>query len=146
MKPSAGELTPYQERWRALFNASPYIQLLGMDLKELGGGRSRLELQTAQRHTNLQGQIQGGVIATLIDSGMSSAIRGLLPDARQTVTVEMKLNFLAAVQPGDTLISEGEVLKLGRQLAVVRATIRTAGGTAVAAGQGTFMLLRGRSD
>ena len=66
---------------------SRYFQSLGMSIAEKGGGRATLNYVFDEAFGNRKGDVQGGVLAGLIDIAMSEAIRSTLDDStsgRQT--------------------------------------------------------------
>src|SRR5690242_18097061 len=81
-------------------------------------GRARVMLHAEERHTNPAGTIHGGVIATLVDIAMGSAVRSLSRDGEVPVTIEMKINYLEPGRPG-VLVAQADVRKRGRRFTVV---------------------------
>ena len=84
--------------------------------------------------------MQGGIIMTLADQAISGAVGTVNPGFR-SVTVEMKLNFIAPAQSG-VLIGEGRVTHRGNLLSVGEATIKDEDGRLIAQAMGTWMTLR----
>ena len=63
-----------------------------------------------------------GLAFMLGDSAAGYAALSLMPEGREVMTVEMKINLLAPAI-GDTLEAIGEVVRAGRRLTVVRAEV-----------------------
>jgi uncharacterized protein (TIGR00369 family) len=127
---------------------APFTAFIGAEMEELREGYARLSLVLEERHTNPNGVMHGGVITTLMDSALGvslSALRG--QDARRNphATVEMNASFLAGARPGDRIVVEGQVLRLGKTVAFGEAEARRGDGELIAKGRLTFTI-RNRSE
>jgi uncharacterized protein (TIGR00369 family) len=127
---------------------APFTAFIGAEMEELREGYARLALVLEERHTNPNGVMHGGVITTLMDSALGvslSALRG--QDARRNphATVEMNASFLAGARPGDRIVVEGQVLRLGKTVAFGEAEARRGDGELIAKGRLTFAI-RSRSE
>ena len=93
--------------------------------------------------------MHGGVITTLMDEVLGGAIalaRGMeVMRAAPHATVEMNVSFLAAAGPGDRIVVEGRVLRLGKSIAFGEAEAHRGDGELIAKGRLTFAILN-RSD
>lgn len=128
--------------------ASPFVEEMGAVLEEWQEGYVRLSLKLDERHTNPNGVMHGGVVTTLMDEalgGVIASVRGLdAMEAAPHSTVEMNVSFLAAARPGDDLVVEGRVLKLGRSVAFAEAEARRRGeDRLIAKGRFVFVIARG---
>jgi acyl-coenzyme A thioesterase PaaI-like protein len=56
-------------------------------------------------------------------------------------TVEMNASFLSGARPGDRIVVEARVLRVGRRVAFGEAEARRADGEMVAKGRMTFVIL-----
>ena len=56
------------EATKRTVNECPYFILQSMSLLELGGGRSRLEIEVQNKHLQPFGIVHGGVFSSLIDA------------------------------------------------------------------------------
>ncbi len=133
----AEDRTALLDRW----NACGFYRLIGMRVVRADEHGSAFTLTVAAEHLQDYGTAHGGVIAGLLDAAMGLAILGRVPDGEACATVEMKLNFTAAVRPGP-IGGEGRVLHLGRRLVVAAAEVHDEGGLLVACAQGTFQRIR----
>ncbi len=126
---------------------SPFVDLIGGQLEEWREGYVRLSLVLERHHTNPNGVMHGGV-ATLMDEVLGSAIaslRGLEATyAAPHATVEMNASFIATARPGDRIVVEGRVLRLGKTIAFGEAEARR-GEELIAKGRLTFAM-RSRSE
>ena len=76
-------------------------------------GRPRL------KHYNPLGAVHGGWFATLLDSAMGCAVHSTLPAGKGYTTLELKLNFVRALNESVPLVrAEGKLIHAGRQVAV----------------------------
>jgi len=64
----------------------------------------------------------------------------LIQPGERVTTVEMKINFLAAVTDGE-LIGESRILQKGKQLALADMEVKDGKGKLVAKGLATYMIL-----
>jgi uncharacterized protein (TIGR00369 family) len=66
--------------------------------------------------------VHGGVVASLADVACGYAALTMMPDDREVLTVEFKINFLKPANT-DRLIAIGEVVQSGRTLTVCQGTV-----------------------
>ncbi len=122
---------------------SPFSAHIGAEMEELRDGYARLSLVLESRHTNPNGVMHGGVITTMMDSALGAALgalRGLeAVRAAPHATVEMNASFLAGARPGDKIVVEGRVLRLGKSIAFGEAEARK-GDELIAKGRLTFAI------
>src|SRR3974377_1822995 len=83
----------------------PIGRLLGFVLKVLEPGDAVFAMEVDQRHHNPMGTLHGGVYCDLADAAMGYAYASTLAEGESFTTVELKINFLRAVQKG-TLTAE----------------------------------------
>ena len=100
----------------------------GAEVEEAQEGYFRLSLVLEERHTNPNSVMHGGVVATVMDSAAAVALGRLRGEQLRRdnphATVEMNVSLISAARPGDELIVEGRVLKLGRSVAFCEAEAR----------------------
>ena len=128
---------------------SPFVELIGGRLEEWREGYVRMSITLEERHTNPNGVMHGGVVTTLMDEalgGVIASVRGLeAMFAAPHATVEMNASFLAGASPGDRIVVEARVLRLGRRVAFGEAEAHRGddGGELIAKGRMTFVILEG---
>ena len=132
---------------------SPFSAHIGAEMEELRDGYARLSLVLEPHHTNPSGAMHGGVITTLRDEVLGGAIASLrgieVMYAAPHATVEMNASFLLGARPGDKIVVEGRVLRLGKRVAFGEAEAHRAGrsaaarpdGELIAKGRMTFVIL-----
>lgn len=106
---------------------SPFSAHIGAEMEELSEGYARLVLVLEPHHTNPNGVMHGGVITTMMDSALGAALGALRgEEARRNphATIEMNASFLAGARPGDRVVVEGRVLRMGRSIAFGEAEAR----------------------
>jgi uncharacterized protein (TIGR00369 family) len=123
---------------KALGRHIPFASLLGVQLHELEGGRSRLSIDLRPDLMNSFEAAHGGVVMTLLDIAMATAARSMDAESVGAITIEMKTSFIGAGT--GTLHAEGHCLHLGKSVAFCEGTARDALGKLVASASGTFML------
>ena len=91
------------------------------------------------------GMFYGGVLTTLADSAINTAVTSTLPPATSFGTLDLKVNFLRPVIPdGRDLSARATVEQRGRTIAVSTARIEDADGRLVAMASGSSMISEGR--
>lgn len=117
----------------------PFVHLLGIELKSVGGGQSELHFTPAPEHLNSFQVAHGGAVMTLLDVAMSQAARSEQP-GMGAVTIEMKTTFMRAAK--GALIGRGRVLQRSATLAFCEAQVHDAQGHLCAAASGTFKYVK----
>ena len=133
--------------------SSPFVELIGGQVEQWGEGYVRMSLVLERHHTNPNGVMHGGVITTLMDEALGGAIASLrgieVMNAAPHATVEMNASFLSGARPGDKIVVEGRVLRLGKRVAFGEAEAHRADrsadprpeGELIAKGRMTFVML-----
>ncbi len=124
---------------------SPFSAHIGAEMEELREGYARLSLVLQPHHTNPSGVMHGGVIMTMMDSALGAslgALRGEEARRNPHATVEMNASFLSGARPGDRIVVEGRVLRLGKTIAFGEAEARR-DGELIAKGRLTFAIRPG---
>ncbi len=138
---SEARLNPkYTKAIATLTNRSPYFSLLSMKIKELGWGTSVLVIELGEKHLQPFGYVHGGALASVIDAATFWAVFPQVKDGMGLTTVEVKANFLAPVQRGKLFV-KGRCVKIGRTLALGEAYVNSSGGSLVAHGTATMMII-----
>ncbi len=135
MTTDASKLT--LEQIQELITRAPYHQWLGLrvvavedDGIELSAKwREEWVVNVERRYTH------GGILAALIDLGADWAM--VRKTGRGVPTIDMRVDYHAAAQPGDLSI-KGKVVHMGSQFSVAEARILDAGGKLLASGRGTY--------
>ena len=129
--------------------SSAFVEHIGAKLEEMSEGYMRLSVLLQAHHTNPNGVMHGGVVTTLMDEalgGVIASVRGMeVMRSTPHSTVEMNASFLATARPGDRVVVEGRVLRLGKSIAFGEAEAHRGDGELIAKGRLTFAI-RDRSS
>lgn len=117
---------------------------LGLKLEEFRPGRVVFSMAVKPKHKQIHGVVHGGVLAMLADTVAAIAAYTAVPAGTHIATVEMKINFLEAVNSG-RLRAEGHVLRAGRNFVVTECEIYLQNGSMAAKALLTFGAARGHS-
>ncbi|RJQ29149.1 MAG: PaaI family thioesterase [Peptococcaceae bacterium] len=122
------------------YEKSLFWQLLDIKVRSSGPGRAELGMRTVDEHTQLAGVVHGGAVASLIDSAVAAAIGGLEMPKIGMATIEMKVNYLAPVLPGDELVADARIIQNGRKIVVGTVEVFNQKRHLVAFGTATYMI------
>jgi uncharacterized protein (TIGR00369 family) len=103
---------------------TPHAKRLRMRVVETGPGTATL---TLPYHDELIGDpvrrvVFGGVITTLIDQASGLAVACAMEELAAIATIDLRVDYLRAAEPGKDLYARSECYKLTRNVAFVRAT------------------------
>ena len=107
---------------RESFARQGLMSTLGARMDAIEAGRVTLSLPIDAHLCQQHGFAHAGASFALGDSAAGYAAMTLLDPGRDVLTVEMKINLVAPAS-GQRLLAVGEVVKPGRRLTVVRATV-----------------------
>ena len=101
-------------------------------------GRARLQLEAGEEHLNPAGTVHGGVLATLVDAAMGTAVGQAGEEEETAVTVSLTVTYLKPGKPG-RIVAQSELRKKGACLSVVEAdVVQEETGDTIAHAVGTF--------
>jgi uncharacterized protein (TIGR00369 family) len=121
--------------------APPFAELVGVSVAEVAEGRIVMRMTPAEYHYNPIGTVHGGILATLLDSVMGSAVHTTLPKGRAYTSLEIKVNYVRAVtNESGELSAEGNVVHSGRRSAVAEAKVHDAKGRLCATASTTCLV------
>ncbi|MHB1005425.1 MAG: PaaI family thioesterase [Chloroflexota bacterium] len=130
-----------REAARERITGSPIYKYLDLHLDEMGEGHSRLRLQVRDEFRQIYGAVHGGIIATVADSCIGTALISLIDETEKAVTVDLRVNYIAPLLSGE-LVGEGRIVHKGRTLAFGEAELRDGDGRLVATASATYMAIR----
>jgi uncharacterized protein (TIGR00369 family) len=81
-------------------------------------GKVALRMRVNANHLQVHGVVHGGVLAALADTAGGLATYMACPPGTRVATIEMKINYLEAVE-GGSVTAEAIVVRIGRHVAVV---------------------------
>lgn len=121
---------------------SPFWHHMGICIKEVEPGRAKTVMRARDEMIQMNKVLHGGAIASIIDTTIGTAVWTLCSKGTKIATVEMKVNYIASVPPGEEIEAEAKVIHDGSSLAVGTAEVKNSAGKLVAYGMATFILLR----
>jgi uncharacterized protein (TIGR00369 family) len=95
---------------------------LGARVTEVEEGRARLEFDATDEHLNPAGTVHGGVLATLVDTAMGTAVRSATDDGDVPATSQLTVTYLRPGKPGRLTIT-ARVRTRGEHLTVCEAEV-----------------------
>ena len=107
---------------REIFLKAEFIHFLGIELTACGRGWCETRVNGTPVLRQQHGFIHAGVLMTLADHTCGGAAASAVPDGRDVITVENKVSFLRPAS-GPSLICRAEVLRAGKNLIFVEATV-----------------------
>ena len=122
-------------------NPPPVGILVGYNISEVRFGYAAYELIPGEHHYNPFGTVHGGVISTLLDSTMTSAIITTLDKGKRCSTSDVKVNFIkpVTIETGP-LRCEAEPIHVGNSLAIAEGKVMDKDGHLYAHGVSTCLI------
>jgi uncharacterized protein (TIGR00369 family) len=141
------ESWPYLEQFtptraadqRASLGRSPLLQNMGLRFEKLDTDYTKVSI--APRTDLGRNMLQGGVLATLVDTAAGQALRTTLKLDHDAVTVHLDTKYFRPVYH-ERVFAEGLVVRKGRNLAHIDVAVVNEGGTLVARGWCVLKLTR----
>jgi uncharacterized protein (TIGR00369 family) len=130
-----------REIMRGFIPASPLVALLGIEIGSLGDDEATLFLPYRPELTTIGEVVHGGAIASLADTAVMAACWCYddPPDSLRGSTVDLTVHYLAPAT-ASALTARARVLRRGRKLCHVEASVTDATGTPVAHAVGTYQI------
>lgn len=126
----------------------PFFRLLGLEVLEIEPGRSRTRLEHRPDLTQPAGILHGGVIASLVDTGIAHALllterfQELRDEDGALVSVDLRVKYFRPVSEG-AVECESTVVRLGRKVVHAESVVRDDDGREVARGDSIYMAVPG---
>ena len=115
---------------RGALPSPPIAQTLDFVLVEAAYGRAEFQGRPQLAHYNPLGSVHGGWFATLLDSAVGCAVHTTLPLGKGYTTLELKLNFIKALNERVPLVRAiGRVIHVGARTATAEGRLVGADGT-----------------
>lgn len=120
---------------------SNYAELLGLASLEMEDGEARVELELTPGHLNLGGIAHGGLLVSLLDFAMGSAVVSTLDGdvGEWCATQSLTTSFLRPVSEG-RVVATGRVVRRGRSAAYPEGELRDGAGNLVATAMGVWAI------
>ena len=131
--PAAGLTLPATE----LLDSMGFVRIVEADRE---AGRVRAEFDALPRFCHTDGTIvQGGFVTAWLDFSMAHAALLRADRPVGVASLELKVSFLKRVGPG-RVVAEGRVVRLGRRVAFLEASLSDPAGTLLATASSTAMI------
>ena len=106
------------ERVTRSFESQSMMKTLGARIHKVEKGKVTIEAPLLPLTLQQQGYVHAGLTFSIGDSAAGYSALTLLPEDKEVMTVEIKINLLAPAF-GELLRAEGKVVKHGKRLVVV---------------------------
>ena len=134
------------ELWRQGMMAggarTPFANALGAEMVLVEPGRVRIRLPYSERLIGNPdtGVVHGGAITAFLDQSCGMAVGSTLKEPRSFATLDLRIDYMKPAKPGESIVFEGECIKLTREIAFARARAFEEGGeSSIAIATATFM-------
>jgi uncharacterized protein (TIGR00369 family) len=121
--------------------ALPHAQALGLELKLLDAGTAVISMPYDEKLIGdpKTGVIHGGAVSALMDTTCGAAVMSHPSNPAGTATIDLRIEYLRAAIPGQTITTRATCYHVTRSVAFVRATATDDDAeTPVASATGTF--------
>lgn len=109
---------------RQFIEAIPHSRALGMALTEIGDGSATITMPYAPHLIGdpETGVIHGGAVSALMDTCCGAAVMSHPAAHAGTATIDLRIDYMRAATPGETIVTRAECYHVTRSVALVRAT------------------------
>jgi uncharacterized protein (TIGR00369 family) len=144
-------VTPGDDRYssegiKAFAEQFPFFKLIGLEVLDVEPGRSRTRIEHRPDLTQPAGILHGGVIASLIDTGIAHALlmtdrfQELRAEGGALVSVDLRVKYFRPVSEAG-IVCESTVTRMGRQIIHAESVVTSDEGKEVARGDATYMAI-----
>ena len=108
---------------RQFIEAIPHARALEMSFVEIGHGTAVLGMPYSEQLVGdpRTGVIHGGAISTLMDTCSGAAVMSHPASPSSTATLDLRIDYMRAASPGQTITAQAECYHVTRTVAFVRA-------------------------
>ncbi|MEM6408779.1 MAG: PaaI family thioesterase [Pseudomonadota bacterium] len=109
---------------RQFIEAIPFSKALSMTLDEIGEGRAVISMPYVEALIGdpRSGVIHGGAVSALMDTCGGAAVMSHPEAPIATATIDLRIDYMRAATPGQTIRAEASCYHVTRAVAFVRAT------------------------
>lgn len=126
----------------------PFFNLIGLEILDTKPGWSKTQVTWRNDLCQPAGIMHGGVIASLIDTGIAHALLQTEPfaeiaaDGGSLVSIDLRVKFIRPVSEGK-IICESTIPRLGRNIIHAESIVRNEADKEVARGDAIYMAIHG---
>lgn len=108
---------------RQFIEALPHSVLLGMHPQEMGGGSATIGMPYKEELIGdpVTGVIHGGAVSALMDTCCGAAVMCHPDNGGGTATIDLRIDYMRAATPGQTITARATCYHMTRSVAFVRA-------------------------
>jgi len=144
MSKSPGRFAGSREEHLEFTRTFPFFNLVGLEVLDMQPGESTTRVRWREDLCQPAGIMHGGVIATLIDTGIAHAL--LLTDVYKEfaakggyiVSVDLRVRYFRPVSAG-AIVCKSTIPRLGRQILHGESIITNEDGKEIARGESIYM-------
>ncbi len=136
-----------KESWLEMAHSFPFFNLIGMEILDMEPGWSKAQIHFRPDLCQPAGIMHGGVVATLIDTGIAHALiltemfQEVAADGGGIVSVDLRVKYFRPVSEG-TITCESNVTRMGRQLIHADSVVTNSDEKEIARGDSIYMAVR----
>jgi uncharacterized protein (TIGR00369 family) len=121
--PSYGDGQDVLERVRAMLQFTPQARALGIEVTRIEKAHAfgRVPYRVELVGDPDSGVIAGGVLTTFLDQLAGAAAVAALATPAIVATIDLRIDYMRAAEPGRDVLAEAHCYKVGRNVAFVRA-------------------------
>lgn len=108
---------------RQFIESIPHAKAVAMDLTEIGQGTAEIRMPYDTRLVGdpRTGVIAGGAVSTLMDTCGGAAVMSHPSAPGGTATIDLRIDYMRAATPGQTIVAQATCYHITRSVAFVRA-------------------------
>jgi uncharacterized protein (TIGR00369 family) len=105
-----------------IMESVPYARALGFEVLDIARGwaKARAPFRADLIGDAATGVIHGGVVTALLDNLCGVAVVSALEKYRSTATLDLRIDYMRAAEPGRDIFAEAECYHVTRSVAFVR--------------------------
>lgn len=133
---------------RQFIEAIPHARTLGMELTELGSGCASIAMPYSEKLIGdpVSRVVHGGAVSALMDTASGAAVMCHPSGPVSTATLDLRIDYMRAATPGQTITARAVCYHVTRSVAFVRVTATDDDPTTpVASGSGSFTIEASRA-
>ncbi|MDK3074872.1 PaaI family thioesterase [Sedimentitalea sp. JM2-8] len=109
---------------RQFIEAIPHARAINMQLTDIGDGRAEIQMPYDERLIGdpKTGVIHGGAVSAMMDTCCGAAVMSHPAAPAGTATIDLRIDYMRAATPGQTIRTSATCYHITRSVAFVRAT------------------------